>query len=62
MESTGIKIAVSGLIFLIIGLVAVALKAWEGGHTSDNYKVFFGLCIFCGAPTTVIGLLIAIWS
>lgn len=62
MGDIGGKIAVTGAIFLLIGLIAVWAKIMDGEDPGDAYKVFFGLCIFAGAPATIIGLLIAIWS
>lgn len=56
----GAKIALTGLIFLIVGVFAVVVRLGDT-NISEGYKVVFGLSAIGGAAATLIGLLIFIW-
>lgn len=54
------KILATGLLFLFIGVVSVAVRV-NDKNISDTYKATFGFFIFGGAACAMIGALTSIW-
>jgi len=61
MDSISLKVAVTGLLFLIIGIGAAWSRVITRNNPSDGFKIFFGLCLCGGAAALLIGILSYIW-
>lgn len=57
-----VKVSLTGVIFFIIGMIAILIAVTADWNPPDSYKIVFGLCILGGAPATLIGLIGAIWA
>jgi len=61
MDTISLKIAATGLLFLVIGLGAAWSQVITRNNPSDGFKIFFGLCLLGGAAALLIGILSYIW-